>query len=92
MAVTGHLGGGFTFSAQGDVYSGDRAFVKYMRWVGSASTAANDQLVVVDKYGDIVFRSIADGAYFIDMMPVYKWIEEIHVNTMGSGVLDVIMV
>lgn len=90
MPVSGHLGGTLTFTAPGDSYL-LRSKVKYIRWVDDQGlSVAGNKLLVVDEKGDVIMRSVSDGKYFIDLLPTYKWEEQINVITMDSGTLDVI--
>lgn len=86
MAVTGNPGKVLKFSAQGDAFTG-RLMVSYMRWVGATTLAHT--LVVKDTSGVVWWESIADGAAFIDILPLFKMIDGVSLDTMGSGALYV---
>ena len=59
-------------------------FVTYVRWIGGA--ASGDQLIMSDGSGSIWFDSQADGADFIDIMPIFRVMNGLHVKTIDSGV------
>jgi hypothetical protein len=44
----------------------DDLYISKLRWVGGASSVADDQLIVQDKNGKVIFESTATGANFID--------------------------
>lgn len=62
-------------------------FVKHFRWIKAA--AAGDSCVIADDAGNVIFESQADGQYFIDVHPFYKFTNGIHITTLDSGTLYV---
>lgn len=86
MAITNETGSVVIFGAAGDA-STLRRMVRYLRWINA--TTAGHQLVVKDTAGNTWFESTADGAYFIDIHPVFSIMDGIVVETMGSGKLYV---
>lgn len=62
-------------------------FVKHLRWVGA--TTAGHQLIVKDSNADVIFESVADGLYMIDVHPFYRYVKGLTVDTIGSGKLYV---
>lgn len=85
MAITGLGRGVVKFDAQGDAIVGKRR-VKHLRWVAHDSVA-DEALNVTDEAGFPLFESIADGANFIDIIPLYRWVDGITVVTMAHGFL-----
>ena len=85
MAVTGKVGGVVKLDAAGDS-TDERMFVKHIRWF-NATTAGHQLLVKNFAQTEELFPSIADGQYFLDVMPLYRWVDGINVVTMGSGYL-----
>ena len=77
----------FTSADVGYVRSGAPAFVKHFRWV--RATAAGHTCVVKAKVGDVVFESEADGARFIDVHPLYKFVTGLTIDALDSGKLYV---
>ncbi|HXK36989.1 MAG TPA: hypothetical protein VJ553_05410 [Candidatus Paceibacterota bacterium] len=65
----------------------NEVYVKHLRWVGA--TTAGHQLIVSDVDGNVMWESVADGQYMIDVHPFYRSIKGITVTTMGSGKLYV---
>ena len=65
----------------------EKLLIKYIRWVGA--TTAGHSLVVNDTNGDMIFESVADGANFIDVHPIFEIIDGVVVATMQSGTLYV---
>jgi hypothetical protein len=86
MAVSGQGTGIYVFSAQADALTGI-TYVKHIRWVGA--TTAGHTLTVTDTAGNVILYSIADGNYFIDIHPFYRYFTGIVVASMGSGALYV---
>ena len=86
--ISGHLGGTLTFTDPGDYYTGMPA-IKSIRWT-SPNAAAGDGVLVQDAQGDVLFRSIADGKWFIDFFPLYKWVTDINIVQLDSGTIDVV--
>ena len=87
MAVTGEDGGTMIFTASGDVTT--KSFIlDSIRWVGAGT--AGDTLVIKNSDGYEVFKSVANGANFIDGW-IWKrqWMEGLTVTTMTSGTLYV---
>jgi hypothetical protein len=86
MAVTGQGTGVYVFTASADSLSGT-LYVKHIRWVGA--TTAGHTLTVTDTAGNVVIYSIADGNYFIDVHPFYRYFLGLTVASMTSGALYV---
>ena len=86
MAVTGQGTGVYVFSAGSDAITG-KTYVKHIRWVGA--TTAGHHLTVSDSLGNVILDSYADGNYFIDIHPFYRYFTGITVTTMDSGKLYV---
>lgn len=82
MAVSGILSGFVKMTAASDSITG-KFFVKSIRWVGAA--AAGHAAIVKQEDGQEIFDSEADGQYFLDIIPVYKWVTVITVDTLDSG-------
>ena len=57
--------------------------IKYIRWNGG--TTAGDTVVVNDTAGDLIWESVADGAYFLDLHPLFQWRNGIVITTLDSG-------
>ena len=85
MAITGIGRSVIKFTAQADALTGKRK-VKHLRWV-AADAVANETLNITDGDGLPLFESIADGANFIDIIPLYRWVDGIIVATMAHGFL-----
>ena len=85
MAVTGHVGGTVKFTAQNDYVSG-LIFVLHMRWTFDTAVL-HDKLLVSTLEGEELFPSIADGPAFIDIMPLYRWVNGIITTTLDGGEL-----
>ena len=86
MAVTNAKSGIYRFDTGGGTVSGGQ-FVTYARWIAGA--ASGDQCVLSDGVGSIWFDSQADGADFIDIMPIYRVLQGLTVTTIDSGILYV---
>lgn len=84
MSVSGQGTGVYVFTASADSLSGT-LYVKHIRWVGA--TTAGHQLYVQDASSNAVLVSIADGNYFIDVHPFYRYFNGIQVASMDSGKL-----
>jgi hypothetical protein len=83
VAVTGSIGGVLKLDAAGDTIP-DRMFVKHIRWF-NATTAGHQLLVKNYLQSEELFPSIADGQYFLDVMPLYRWVDGLNIVTMQSG-------
>ena len=88
MAITQLGSNNPIMTAAADEITGSM-FVKSFRWVCDGSAVAGHHLVVGDSAGNVFFDSYADGAYYIDIMPVYKQLKGIKVSTISSGKLYV---
>jgi hypothetical protein len=62
-------------------------YVKHLRWV--RATTAGHLCIVKAANGDKIFESEADGAKFIDVHPLYKFVNGINIDTLDSGSLYV---
>jgi hypothetical protein len=62
-------------------------FVKHFRWI--RATASGHVCSVQVASGDVVFESEADGAKFIDVHPLYKFVNGLTIATLDSGKLFV---
>lgn len=62
--------------------------IRYVRWVGA--TTAGHKLVLQSK-GMTIFESVADGANFIDVHPLFDMYHGIDITTLDSGTLYVYM-
>lgn len=82
--ITGQGSWIYAFSAAGDSLPGT-IYLKHLRWVGA--TTAGHQLIVEDDAGNVIWESVADGQYMIDVFPFYRYITGINPVTMGSGTL-----
>jgi hypothetical protein len=69
-------------NTQGDEITG-RVYVRYVRWVGA--TTAGHTVSVTDSADHELFASEADGAAFIDVHPIFKWVDGVKANQMNSG-------
>jgi hypothetical protein len=86
MAVSNTGDSPLIMSAQGDADT--RQFiVTWVRWNGA--TTAGHTLTLKDSAGNIIFESVADGANFIDMQPIFKPCRGLSLTTMQSGTLYV---
>ena len=86
MAVTGTSTGVLTFTAGGDSVP-DVYVVHSVRWVGG--TTAGHKCDVTDSYGNVIWKSQADGANFTDGWYFdWKWANGITLATMPSGTLN----
>lgn len=67
----------------------ERLHVSYLRWLNA--TTADHSLVVRagGSTGPIIWKSVADGANFLDIHPLFRWVDGIYVDTLGSGTLMV---
>lgn len=74
------------FSSEGDTLD-ERLQVSYMRWLNA--TSANHELIVKDSSGNAIWKSVADGANFLDIHPLFRSVNGINVDTMDSGSLMV---
>lgn len=84
MAVTGRGINLFKCTAAADsVIFGIR--IKSIRWVCGAAGAAGDTAILTDLDGVEIFKSIADGQYYIDIMPLYKWVNGFIVSQLDEG-------
>ena len=86
MAVTGAGNGIYKMTAGADAVTG-RLNVSYIRWVGG--TTAGHSCVLDDSNGNVIFEGEADGANYTDIMPVFRWINGITVDTLDSGTVYV---
>ena len=86
MAITGQGTGIYVFGSAADAITG-KAYVKHIRWVGA--TTAGHHLLVTDTAGNTILESYADGNYFIDVHPYYRYFLGIIVSIMDSGQLYV---
>ena len=84
MAITNLGGRVIKLTAQGDSFP-DTVKISYLRWVNA--TNADDVLDVQDTKGNTIFPSVADGANFLDICPIFDMIKGINVVTMDSGTL-----
>jgi hypothetical protein len=82
MAVTGDDFGIVKMTAQGDEVFGSK-IISYMRWVGA--TTAGHTLSITDNDGHVLWESMADGPYFLDIHPLFKLTKGIKINQMSSG-------
>jgi len=83
MAVTGSLTNIIEFTAAADAVTGLKLLVS-IRWSGA--TTAGHQCVVSDSAGNVVFRSEANGANFIDGWVFdRKTVDGLVITTLGSG-------
>lgn len=83
MAVSNEDGSPIIFTASGDVTT--KSFlIDSLRWVGA--TTAGDTCVIKDGNGKEIFKSIANGANFIDGW-VWKrnWLYGVTITQMTSG-------
>ena len=64
--------------------------VGYIRWINGA--AADDECEVTDTAGNVLFNSIADGANFIDLHPLFKWVNGVIISTLDSGTVFIYLV
>lgn len=62
-------------------------FVKHFRWI--SATTAGHKCIVKTASGDMAFESEADGAKFIDVHPLYKFMNGLTIDTLDSGTLYV---
>lgn len=85
MAITGVGRGRIKFDAQGDLLSG-KFKVKHLRWV-AIDGVAGDVLTIEDEDGFPLFPSVCDGANFIDIIPLYRWVDGIRIVSMPHGFL-----
>jgi hypothetical protein len=69
-------------STEGDTHTG-RVYVTYVRWING--TTAGHQLVLKDSHGATLWESVADGANFLDIHPLFRWVDGLDVDTMDSG-------
>jgi hypothetical protein len=76
----------FTSSDVGTSVTGIK-FIKHFRWV--SATGSGHKCVVKAASGDSAFESEADGEKFIDVHPLYKFMNGITIDTLDSGVLYV---
>jgi len=83
MAITGLGRNVIKFTVQGDSLVGKRK-VKHLRWV-AATAVADEVLNITDGDGFPLFESIADGANFIDIIPLYRWVDGIIIVAMTHG-------
>jgi hypothetical protein len=81
MAVTGLFGQVQKLTSTDSVTG--RLIVSYLRWVGA--TTAGHSLVVNDADGNVIWESEADGANFIDILPFWRRVNGVTVNTIDSG-------
>lgn len=88
MAVTGFNVNILKMTAAADAQTG-RLHIDYIKWVGA--TTASHTLSVTNTAGAIIFESEADGANFIDLHPMDKWVNGVIVATMDSGTLYVFL-
>lgn len=82
--VTGLDLGIFKCTAPGDVVSG-RLKITFIRWVGGTTA---DHVCIIragGASGTIIFESKADGADFLDVMAIRRWIDGVYVDTLQSG-------
>jgi hypothetical protein len=86
MAVTGEGFGIIKFTAASDASSG-RKIVTYARWIGG--TTAGHSCILKDGNGNVLFESEADGANFLDLMPIFRAVDGLDVDTLDSGSLYV---
>lgn len=83
MAVTGTGTGIYDFSASNDALA-TIVIMDSCRWVGAS--AAADMCLVTDGSGNVLFKSEADGANFIDGWVFdYKWANGVIISSMNSG-------
>lgn len=84
MAITQSGTQEIIFGAQGDVLP-IKLHVKYIRWVGGS--AAGHRCIVKDaETGAMLFKSVADGNYFIDVHPLFQIVPGgIDIDTLDSG-------
>lgn len=87
MAVTGYGVGVLKMTTQGDELLDVRLSISYIRWVNASSS--NHVLEVTNGAGDTIFYSVADGANFIDLHPLFKIIDGIKIKTLSSGTVFV---
>lgn len=84
MAITNLEVGRPTMTAVSDEITG-RVYVKYIRYIGTAGTAAGEVATLVDSNDKELFSTIADGAEFIDVMPVWGIINGVKVSAITTG-------
>lgn len=84
MAVTNTAFSPIKMTAENDAVT-TKLYVSYIRWNGSASTAAGHLLQVTDTAGNIVFESVADGPYFIDVQRIDRPVTGIKLTDLDSG-------
>lgn len=82
MAITQEGKLEIILGAEGDVLT-RKVFLRYVRWVGG--TTAGHTCVLRDGGGTVFFESIADGNYFIDVHPLFRWVNGVTADTLGSG-------
>ena len=89
MAVTGYNVQVLKMTAALDAQVG-RLHIGMIRWINGG--AANDEFELTNTSGDVLFNSIADGANFIDLHPLYKWVDGVIVSKLSSGTVFIYLV
>ena len=89
MAVTGFNVQVLKMTAALDAQVG-RLHIGMIRWINGA--AADDECEITDIAGNVLFNSIADGANFIDLHPLYKWVDGVILSKRDSGTVFIYLV
>lgn len=89
MAVTGFNVNVLKMTAAADAQTG-MLHVGYIRWINGG--AADDECEITNTAGDILFNSIADGANFIDLHPLFQWVNGVIVSTLSSGTVFIYLI
>ena len=86
MAVSNQTTGPIIMTAQGDSITSS-VYISWVRWIGG--TTDGHVMEITDHSGNRICKSQADGASFLDIIPIFRMRKGIIVNSLGSGTLEI---